>query len=188
MVVWFLNREITCCRRFGWRVYWMRSSRIVRDYQLRGSWGAAGIESAFPSLRRLRSCGRAVDRLPRHPARFRRRSEWFADIGRDFDFTASTSTSGWSTADCGGKRFHRSYSCVRACYNCEATRSPRRGPSSNASGSANHETFQSGSQHPGAPRTAPRLIVTMTSEHRDHFDFSGQEAPSTFTLRTSASF
>ena len=27
----FLNREITCCRRFGWRVYWMRSSRIVRD-------------------------------------------------------------------------------------------------------------------------------------------------------------
>src|SRR5271163_825492 len=26
----FLNREITCCRRFGWRVYWMRSSRIVR--------------------------------------------------------------------------------------------------------------------------------------------------------------
>jgi kynurenine formamidase len=26
----FLNREIPCCRRFGWRVYWMRSSRIVR--------------------------------------------------------------------------------------------------------------------------------------------------------------
>ena len=27
----FLNREITCCRRFGWREYGMRSSRIVRD-------------------------------------------------------------------------------------------------------------------------------------------------------------
>jgi hypothetical protein len=26
----FLNRGITCCRRFGWRVYWTRSHRIVR--------------------------------------------------------------------------------------------------------------------------------------------------------------
>ena len=27
----FLDRGITCCRRFGWRVFWMRSPRIVRD-------------------------------------------------------------------------------------------------------------------------------------------------------------
>jgi hypothetical protein len=27
----FLNREITCCRRFGWRVYWMRYGCIEQD-------------------------------------------------------------------------------------------------------------------------------------------------------------
>jgi hypothetical protein len=27
----FLDREITCCRRFGWRVFWMRYGRIEQD-------------------------------------------------------------------------------------------------------------------------------------------------------------
>jgi hypothetical protein len=27
----FLDRRTACCRRFGWRVFWMRSVRIGRD-------------------------------------------------------------------------------------------------------------------------------------------------------------
>ena len=123
----FLNREITCCRRFGGRVLDVivshragRLSRVEAGELLglserhfrrsRDAYEDHGEEGLVDRRRGRVSSARVPDA----------EAEWLAErLGRGISISRpSTSTSGWCDSRWRTKPFHRSYSCVKARCNC----------------------------------------------------------------------